>query len=133
MVNKQFNIGDEVYILHRNKSNDYKYVGRAIRDFIASGSLPESGVITDCWQSDDLSHHGSPYYETYYKVRSKSGKVYSTGPSYGGCGVELISKKSFILSINDRYKNNINKINELNTENVALKRLLDKARMIGMI
>ena len=35
------------------------------------------GVIQSSKQSDDLSYHGSPYYEQVYKVLGNDGKIYS--------------------------------------------------------
>lgn len=133
MTVKEFNIGDNVLIIYRQHKDDMKYVDRAIKDFINTGRTPISGTIISATMSDDLSYHGSPYYEYYYQVQGDDGKIYKTGPfaTYGPM-VVLMSKKSFLSRLKSRYTENDKKIAELTSENNKIRTLLSKVQMIGL-
>ena len=74
-MEQKFNIQDKVYILPILSKNDYKSLDRAVKEFGETGNFPLRGIITKVWQSDDLSYHGSPLYETYYNIRGEDGKL----------------------------------------------------------
>lgn len=133
MTVKEFNIGDIVFIVYRQHRDDMKYIDRAIKEFINTGRTPISGRIISETLSDDLSYHGSPYYEYYYRVQGEDGKVYETGPfPVYGSSVVLISKKSFLSRLRSRYTDNSKKIAELASENNKIEPILSKAKMLGL-
>lgn len=136
-MEQKFNIQDKVYILPILSKNDYKSLDRAVKEFGETGNFPLRGIITKVWQSDDLSYHGSPLYETYYNIRGEDGKLYTTKvepyDTYFDGKARVVTHKQFINAVYRKLTANMEKIKELESNNQRYRNLVDKAKMAGII
>ena len=112
-MDKIISNGTEVLIFSENKNNDSK---------ILEKKKSIKGVIISSKKSEDLSYHGSPWYEQIYTVLGDNGKTYEA--TYGSAN-SLIGNV-YILTV-DHY---IKYINHLIEENNKIFSLLKSKNII---
>ena len=83
------------------------------------------GKIVSSELSDDLSYHGSPWYEQIYTVIGEDGNTYMATQNIANYGVFFIRTISdYIKRINYFIEKNNDEINKLNKENEELNEKL---------
>lgn len=104
--------GTEVLIFENNENTSYNCLDET--NFI-------KGIIISSKESDDLSHHGSPWYVQIYTIIGENGYTYNA--TYGSAVINnfyIRTVKDHIKHIKQVIKNNKDKINVLNEQNYDL-------------
>lgn len=117
-MDKIISNGTEVLIFSENKNNDSK---------ILEKKKSIKGVIISSKKSEDLSYHGSPWYEQIYTVLGYNGKTYEA--TYGSTNslignVYILTVDHYIKYINHLIEENNKKMIDLQTENESLREML---------
>ena len=119
-MDKIISNGTEVLIFSENKNNDSK---------ILEKKKSIKGVIISSKKSEDLSYHGSPWYEQIYIVLGDNGKTYEA--TYGSANslignVYILTVDHYIKYINHLIEENnkkmIGKIEEVLVEGISEKK-----------
>ena len=85
------------------------------------------GVVINSRESEDLSYHGSPWYEQIYTVMGENGKKYQATHNHAVFGISDFYIKTITEHINyvmSAIKDNNEKINALNEKNAMLSRVI---------
>lgn len=114
-MDKIISNGTEVLIFSENKNNDSKILGK---------KRPIKGVIISSRKSEDLSYHGSPWYEQIYIVLGDNGKTYEA--TYGSANslignIYILTIDHYIEYINYLIEENNKKMIDLQTNNERLR------------
>ena len=117
-MDKIISNGTEVLIFSESKNNDSK---------ILKKKKSIKGVIISSKKSEDLSYHGSPWYEQIYTVLGYNGKTYEA--TYGSensliGNVYILTVDHYIKYINHLIEENNKKMIDLQTENESLREML---------
>ena len=76
------------------------------------------GIIQSSNESDDLSHHGSSYYEQIYKVLGVDGKKYIGTYGHGLTGNYIFrTREDYIRVLKNKIKNNNEEILKIQSKN----------------
>ena len=108
-MDKIISNGTEVLIFSESKNNDSK---------ILEKKKSIKGVIISSKKSEDLSYHGSPWYEQIYTVLGYNGKTYEA--TYGSSNslignVYILTVDHYIKYINHLIEENNKKMIDLQT------------------
>ena len=88
------------------------------------------GKVISSRESEDLSHHGSPWYEKIYDVRGEDGHIYT-----GTYNRDIIGKDIFFRTPEDHIKylqekinKNYRKIYDINCENETYREIINSLK-----
>ncbi len=104
-MEKELQYGEEVLIFHvSNNMKENEYI---------------KGKIISSRESEDLSHHGSPWYETIYVVRDENGHIYigTYNRDILGENVFFRTPEDHIKYLQEKINRNYRKIYDINCEN----------------
>jgi hypothetical protein len=112
-------IGQKVVVLHGAEFNPIQ--------------IPIIGVIIDTEMSDDLSYHGSPWYETIYTVKTPDGEIYrgtyGSDYIYGGNGYYFVTIDGEIYRAERNIENNLKEIDYIEETNIYISEYITKLKL----
>ena len=111
-MERKLPVGTEV-LIYKEKYNAFKY---DIKSYIV-------GKIISCRLSDDLSQHGSPWYEEIYSVLGEDQKVYE-----GRYGERIRTPEDHIRYLESLIHSNNDEINKRTKENDEYKNMIQVAK-----
>ncbi len=85
------------------------------------------GVVISNKESEDLSYHGSPWYERIYMVMGEDGKKYQATHNHAAFGISdfyiktITEHMNYVMTV---IKENHEKINRLNEKNATLSAVI---------
>lgn len=102
--------------------------------FKVSNNMKENeyikGTVISSRESEDLSHHGSPWYEEIYDVRGEDGHIY-TG-TYNrdiiGKGIFFRTPEDHINHLQEKINKNYRKIYDINCENDTYRKIINSLK-----
>ena len=111
--------------------------GEEVLIFKASNNMKEDeyikGKVISSRESEDLSHHGSPWYEEIYDVRGEDGHIY-TG-TYNrdiiGKGIFFRTSEDHTNHLQEKINKNYRKIYDINCENDTYREIINSLKELS--
>ena len=108
--------------------------GEEVLIFQVSNNMKENeyikGKVISSRESEDLSHHGSPWYEEIYDVRGEDGYIY-TG-TYNrdiiGEGIFFRTPEDHINYLQEKINKNYRTIYDINCENDTYRKIINSLK-----
>lgn len=94
MESSKLKVGDECFVVRNYKLDEYEL------------QILASGTVIKVEQTDDLSYHGSPWYNDIYTVKGDDGEVYNNSDE---ANLKRVHESRLIYMIT--YDDLINRIN----------------------